>query len=94
LEVTHFRIFGSRAWARIPFDRRKDMEAQSKECIFVGYIEGENKYRLLYTTSYTLSIHRSVIFEEGLSQVLLEQSMPPSPSPLVVELHETYSNQI
>ena len=31
------------------------MEAQSKECIFVGYIEGLNGYSLLYTTSDTYS---------------------------------------
>jgi hypothetical protein len=93
-EVTHFRIFGSRAWARIPSDRRKAMEAQSKECIFVGYPEGVKGYRLLYTTSDTLFIQRSVKFEEGPSQVLPEQSTPPSPPPLVAELHETYSDQI
>jgi hypothetical protein len=70
------------------------MEAQSKECIFVGYPEGVKGYRLLDTTSDTLFIHRSFKFEEGPSQVLLEQSTPPSPPPLVAELHETYSNQI
>jgi hypothetical protein len=93
-KVTHFRIFGSHAWARIPSDRRKSMEAQSKECIFFGYVEGVKGYRLLYTTSYTLFIHRSVKFEEVPSQVLLEQSTPPSPLPLVAELHETSSNHI
>jgi hypothetical protein len=93
-KVTHFRIFGSHAWARIPSDRRKSMEAHSKECIFVGYPEGVNGYRLLYTTLYTLFIQRSVNFEEGPSQVLLKQSTPPSPPPLVVKLHETYSDQI
>jgi hypothetical protein len=70
------------------------MEAQSKECIFVGYPEGVKGYRLLYTTSETLFIQRSVNFEEGPSQVLLEQSTPPSPPPLVVELRETYSDHI
>jgi hypothetical protein len=26
LEVTHFRIFGSRAWARIPSEKRKALD--------------------------------------------------------------------
>jgi hypothetical protein len=60
-EVTPFRIFNSCAWARIPSDRRKAMVAQSKECIFVGYPEGVNGYRLLDTTSYTIFIQRSVL---------------------------------
>ena len=41
------------------------MEAQSKECIFVGYKKGVNRYRLLYATSDTLLFQRSVKFEEG-----------------------------
>jgi hypothetical protein len=35
LEVTHFHIFGSRAWARIPSMKRKALDPQSRECIFV-----------------------------------------------------------
>jgi hypothetical protein len=30
-EVTHFRIFGSRAWARIPSGKRKALNQQSTE---------------------------------------------------------------
>ena len=36
-DVTHLRIFGSRAWARIPTEKRKALEPQSQECLFVGY---------------------------------------------------------
>ena len=35
-DVTHFRIFGSKAWARIPTEKRKALQPQSQECIFVG----------------------------------------------------------
>jgi hypothetical protein len=37
-KVSHFCIFGSRAWAYIPIDKRKDLEPQSVECIFFGYL--------------------------------------------------------
>ena len=36
-DVTHFRIFGSRAWARIPTEKRKALQPKNKECLFVGY---------------------------------------------------------
>ena len=31
-DVTHFRIFGSKAWARIPTEKRKDLQPQRQEC--------------------------------------------------------------
>ena len=30
-DVTHFRIFGSKPWARIPTEKRKDLQPQSQE---------------------------------------------------------------
>ena len=36
-DVTHFRIFGLKAWARIPTEKRKDFHPQSQECLFFGY---------------------------------------------------------
>ena len=38
-DVTHFKIFGLKAWARIPTKRRKALQPQSQECLFVGYFE-------------------------------------------------------
>jgi transposase InsO family protein len=35
-EVTHFRIFSSRAWAHIPSEKRKALDPQRTNCIFVG----------------------------------------------------------
>ena len=42
--VSNFRIFGSRVWAQIPFEKRKALQPQRKECLMVGY--GEDKKRL------------------------------------------------
>jgi hypothetical protein len=33
-EVTHFYIFGSCAWANIPYEKRKALDLKSTECIF------------------------------------------------------------
>ena len=38
-DVTHFRIFGSKAWARIPIEKRKDLQPESQDCLLVGYFE-------------------------------------------------------
>ena len=38
-DVSHFGIFGSRAWDRITLDKRRDLEPQRQECIFFGYYE-------------------------------------------------------
>ena len=35
--ISHFRIFGSRAWTRIPPEKRKALQPQRKECMMVVY---------------------------------------------------------
>ena len=47
LDVTHFRIFGSRAWDRIPIEKKKALQPQSQECLFVGYSEDSKGYKLI-----------------------------------------------
>jgi hypothetical protein len=68
-EVTHFRIFGSHAWAQIPSEKRKALDPQSTECIFVGYPDNVKGYRLIDISLDRLIIERSVQFEESVSHV-------------------------
>ena len=58
--VSHFRVFGSKAWARILPEKRKSLQAQSKESIMVGYVEYENGYKLFDPSSQKTFIERSV----------------------------------
>ena len=67
--MAHFRICGSRAWARIPSKKRKALDPQSTECIFVGYPDGVNGYRLIDLSSGRIIIERSVQFKESVSHV-------------------------
>jgi hypothetical protein len=69
LEVTHFFIFGSRAWARIPSEKRKSFDPQRTKCIFVGYPDGVKGYQLIDLSLDRLIIERSVQFEESVSHV-------------------------
>ena len=63
-DVTHFRIFGSRAWAIIPTEKRKDLQPQSQQCLFVGYSEDSKGYNLINLSTNKSFIERSVQFQE------------------------------
>jgi hypothetical protein len=64
--VSHFRVFGSIAWAHIPDEKRKVLQPKSKKCIFVGYSEDVKGYRLLQTHCNEVIIRRDVKFDENL----------------------------
>ena len=63
-DVSHLRVFGSKAWARIPMDNRKALQAQSSECILLGYVENAKAYKLMEIATRKCFIERSVQFEE------------------------------
>ena len=88
--VTHFRIFGSRAWARIPTEKRKALHPQSQECLFVGYYEDSKGYKLINLSTNKSFIERCVQFqEEPLATVeVAESSSPPEPLNVSEEIVE------
>jgi hypothetical protein len=90
-EVTHFHIFGSRAWARIPSEKRKALDPQSTECIFVGYPDGVKGYRLIDLSSDRLIIEHSVQFEESVSHVPQQPHADTFTLPPVCVTRQNYS---
>ena len=83
-DVTHFRIFGSKAWARIPAENRKDLQPQIQECLFFGYSKDSKGYKLINLSTNKYFIERSVQFqEEPLVAVEVGESSSP-PYPLIV----------
>ena len=62
--VSHLRVFGSKAWAKIPIDKRKSFQAQSSECILLGYEEDEKAYKLMEVATRKCFIECIVRFEE------------------------------
>ena len=64
LDVTHFNIFGSKAWARIPTEKRKDLQPQSQECLFFGYFEDSKGYNMMNLSTKKEFIERCVQFQE------------------------------
>ena len=83
-DVTHLRIFASKAQARIPTKKRKDLQPQSQECLFVRYSEDSKGYKLIKLRTNKYFIEISVHFEEEpLAAVEVGESSSP-PQPLIV----------
>ena len=59
-DATHFKIFGSKDWDRIPTEKRKDLQPQSQECLFVGNYEYSKGYKLIKLITNKYFIERSV----------------------------------
>lgn len=87
--MSHFHIFGSRAWDHILIDKRKDLEPQSVEHIFVGYPSCVKGYRLLDSHTKKFLVARSVTFEE---EPLHDFSVDPSQELLVGTDEEEFEN--
>ena len=62
--VSQIRVFGSKAWARIPTDRRKDFQSWSSECILLGYGDDAKEYILMELATQKCFIEDIVRFEE------------------------------
>ena len=63
LDVSNFRIFGTKAWARIPLEKRTPLQPQRKECLMVGYGEETKGYKIFDTSIGKLFFERSVKFK-------------------------------
>lgn len=55
-----FRVFGCKAMANVPAEKRDNLDNKSKECIFVGYSDDSKAFRL-YDNIF---ISRDVVFIE------------------------------
>jgi len=64
--VSHFRVFGSIAWAHIPDEKRKALQPKSEKCIFVGYSEDVKGYILLQSHCNEIILTRDVKFDESI----------------------------
>lgn len=65
INLSNLRIFGCRAVAYVPKEKRKKWDSKTKEYIFVGYCEDTKGYRLLESDSLRLIKSRDVTFFEN-----------------------------
>jgi hypothetical protein len=66
LDVSHFRVFGSVAWAHIHNEKRKYLQPKSEKYVFVGYSKDVKGYKLLQPHSNEIIIRRDVKFDENI----------------------------
>ena len=71
LDVSNLWVFGSTAWAQILLDKRRDLQPQSIECLFIGYPDESKGFKLLDIKTKYIIIKRSVKFDEPLQEVEL-----------------------
>ena len=64
LDVSHLRVFCSKAWVGIPLDKRKSFQPQSSECILLGYADDTEGYNLMEIATRRFFIKRSVKLNE------------------------------
>ena len=62
--VGHVRIWGCRAYAAIPKERRTKFDSKSRDCILVGFYDVENLYQLWDIAAKPSIKCRDVIFHE------------------------------
>ena len=60
LDVSNLRVFGSTAWAQIPLDKRRALQTQSIECLFIGNPNESKGFKLIYIKTKHIIIERSV----------------------------------
>ena len=63
-DLGHVRVFGSVCYANTPTVGRRKLDAQARNCVFVGYSHGTAGYRLIDVKDMKLTIRRDVTFDE------------------------------
>jgi len=67
--VSHLRIFGCKAFAHIPDEKRSKLESKSMPCVFLGYCERTKAYRLMCVETKRIIKSRVVVFLKGTKKV-------------------------
>ena len=63
-DVSHFKVFGCKAYMHVPKENRKKWDSKTKKCIFVGYSVTSKGYRLYDPVSRKICVSRDVLFDE------------------------------
>jgi hypothetical protein len=63
--ISHLRIFGSKAFIHIPDSIRRKLDPKGREVTFLGYSETSKGYRVLIPETQKVQIVRDIIFDEN-----------------------------
>ncbi|GKB48853.1 retrovirus-related pol polyprotein from transposon TNT 1-94 [Tanacetum coccineum] len=63
-DVSHFRVFGCIAYARVPDQKRKKLDDKGEKCILLGVSDCSKAFKLYNPNTKKIIISRDVIFDE------------------------------
>ena len=78
--ISHMRVFGCVAYAKVPDAKRGKLDAKGTKCLFLGYCEGTKAYRLMCLETKKIIRSRNVVFVEDSTSVGQSLEMSPSGS--------------
>jgi glutaredoxin len=67
--VSHLRVFGCKAFARVLDEKRTKLKSKSMPCVFLGYNEGTKAYRLMCVETKKIVKSRDVVFIKGSKEI-------------------------
>ena len=71
-KVSHLRIFGCKAFAHIPKEDRRKLDAKAIKCIFIGYCTDKKAYKMYDPSTHKVFASRDVIFHEHVNKQIKE----------------------
>lgn len=73
--MNKFKVFGCKAYAHVPNQKRTKLEMKSSKCIFIGFPENTKAYKLYNKSTKKVVISRDVVFFEENESDAQEQQM-------------------
>jgi hypothetical protein len=68
-DMSYLRVFGCKAFAHVPDEKRIKLEFKSMPYVFLGYCEGTKAYRLMCVETNRIVKSRDVVFIEVVSYI-------------------------
>jgi hypothetical protein len=68
-DVSHLRVFGCKAFAHVPDEKRTKLKSKSIPCVFLGYHQGTKAYCLMCVESKKILKIRDVVFIERSNEI-------------------------